>query len=74
MIQSDTYPERHYVSVPFDLKRRTNDPNTRQSIHTRKFAPWTLAGYVACFDLQKADRIESYLKSGSGRAFAKKLF
>jgi putative endonuclease len=74
MLQSETHPERFYVGVTFDLKRRMNDHNTGQSIHTKKFAPWTLVGYVAFSDHEKADRFETYLKSGSGRAFAKKHF
>ena len=74
MIQSDTYPERYYVGVTIDLKRRMNDHNTGQSSHTKKFTPWTLVGYLAFSDLEKADRFEAYLKTGSGRAFAKKHF
>jgi predicted GIY-YIG superfamily endonuclease len=48
------------------------DHNTGKSIHTAKFAPWTLECYLAFPEKQKAYDFEKYLKSHSGRAFAKK--
>jgi putative endonuclease len=74
MIQSETHPERYYVGVTLDLKRRMTDHNTGQSIHTNKFMPWKLIGHIAFSDHDKADRFEKYLKSAPGRAFAKKHF
>ena len=74
MLQSQVDPARHYVGCTFDLKKRMADHNAGQSPHTSKFAPWTLTGYIAFSDHAKADRFETYLKTGSGRAFAKKHF
>jgi hypothetical protein len=36
--------------------------------------PWALQTYFGFSDSAKADKFEQYLKSGSGRAFAKKHF
>ncbi|MFN3313423.1 MAG: GIY-YIG nuclease family protein [Hyphomonas sp.] len=74
MLQSLPEPMRYYVGSTIDLKRRFADHNSGQSVHTRKFLPWTLIGYVAFSDPAKADKFEAYLKTGSGRAFAKKHF
>jgi hypothetical protein len=57
-----------------DLKKRFGEHNRSESVHTRKFTPWSLVGYVAFSDREKADRFEAYLKTASGRAFAKKHF
>jgi hypothetical protein len=40
--------------------------------HTSKYVPWRLRSYVAFTDEALAFAFERYLKSGSGRAFAKK--
>ncbi len=40
--------------------------------HTSKFRPWRLKTYIAFNDVKQAFAFEKYLKSGSGRAFAKK--
>ncbi|TSC79170.1 MAG: excinuclease ABC subunit C [Candidatus Peregrinibacteria bacterium Gr01-1014_25] len=46
--------------------------NSGQSIHTNRFKPWKLMTYVTFDNRQKAESFERYLKSHSGRAFAKK--
>ena len=40
----------------------------------RKFGPWRMSTYFAFSDEARAFAFERYLKSGSGRAFAKKHF
>jgi hypothetical protein len=45
---------------------------TQASPHTSKFSPWELKTYVAFSDDAQAFAFEKYLKSASGRAFAKK--
>jgi hypothetical protein len=37
-----------------------------------QYAPWRLKTYIAFSDAQRALVFEKYLKSASGRAFAKK--
>ena len=74
MLQSETELKRHYVGATFDLRKRLREHNEGKSLHTKKFMPWKLVGYIAFSDNEKADKFETYLKSASGRAFAKKHF
>lgn len=72
IIRSATSPEKDYIGATADLKRRIADHNTGKSIHTAKFTPWELMWYSAFPDKHRALEFEKYLKSHSGRAFAKK--
>lgn len=74
MLQSESEPDRYYVGCTGDLKKRFAAHNNGQSIHTSKHMPWMLTGYVAFTDADKARKFEAYLKTGSGRAFAKRHF
>jgi hypothetical protein len=40
--------------------------------HTSKYGPWRLKTYIAFSNEKQAAAFEKYLKSASGRAFAKK--
>jgi putative endonuclease len=64
--------ERFYVVVTGDLRARLKKHNAREVPHTSKFAPWRIKTYVAFSDDKQARAFEQYLKSGSGRAFARK--
>jgi putative endonuclease len=74
LLRSVSFPERHYVGCTSNLPRRLEEHNSGQSMHTKKFIPWDLQAYFAFTDHGKADAFEKYLKTGSGRAFAKKHF
>ena len=74
VLQSESNPDRYYTDCTIDLKKRHSEHNKGESTHTKKFVPWKLVGYIAFSDHDKADKFERYLKSGSGRAFAKKHF
>lgn len=71
-IQSENNPERYYVGLTSDIERRLEEHNAGKSIHTNKFRPWKLVTYTAFVDKSRAEKFESYLKTSSGRAFAKK--
>lgn len=74
MLKSERFPDRCYTGSTVDLKKRLQEHNNGQSGHTRKYIPWRLLGYVALSDHGKADAFEAYLKTASGRAFAKRHF
>jgi len=74
MLESAPSPDKHYVGCTADLKRRFHDHNLGQSPHTKKDGPWRLRCYVAFDDDKRAESFEKYLKTGSGRAFAKRHF
>jgi putative endonuclease len=66
---------RHfYVGLTQNLPRRFASHNAGQSPHTAKFRPWRIRTYHAFDDRKRAEAFEKYLKSGSGRAFARKRF
>lgn len=63
-----------YVGMTDDLRARLSKHNAGEVSHTSKYRPWRLRTYIAFDDEQRAILFEKYLKSGSGRAFAKKHF
>ncbi len=69
---SDAYPARFYTGITCELKARIAKHNAGDVPHTSKYRPWSLNTYIAFSDETKALAFERYLKSGSGRAFAKK--
>lgn len=72
ILQSMVHAERHYIGVTGDLKARFRRHNSGQVSHTSKYLPWRVKTYVGFSDEERAISFEKYLKSGSGRAFARK--
>ncbi len=72
ILQSVQSLERYYVGVTADLRARLRRHNAGEVTHTSKYAPWAVKTYVAFSDEKQAHAFEKYLKSPSGRAFAKK--
>ncbi|QQR68997.1 MAG: GIY-YIG nuclease family protein [Alphaproteobacteria bacterium] len=64
--------EHFYVGVTDDLRARLKMHNAGNVPHTSKYKPWNLKTYTAFSDEDQAFAFERYLKSPSGRAFAKK--
>jgi putative endonuclease len=71
ILQSLAQEERFYTGITDDLDARLLRHNAGAVTHTSKFRPWRIKTYVAFADDARAIAFESYLKSGSGRAFAK---
>jgi putative endonuclease len=71
-IQSENNPDRYYVGLTTNVKKRLAEHNSGKSIYTNKFRPWKLVSYTAFIDKFRAEKFEAYLKTSSGRAFAKK--
>jgi len=69
---STSAPEHYYVGVTGNLRARLRKHNAREVSHTSKFAPWAIQTHIAFTNVKKAVAFEKYLKSASGRAFAKK--
>jgi len=65
-------PDTFYSGLTDDLRLRLKKHNAGEVSHTSKFRPWRVKTYVAFSDEEQAVRFERYLKSPSGRAFAKK--
>jgi predicted GIY-YIG superfamily endonuclease len=74
ILRSDADPERHYVGLTSDVERRRHWHNTGPSGVTVRHRPWSLVVSLEFADARIAGRFERYLKTGSGRAFAKRHF
>ena len=74
IIRSRKDDRQIYTGFTADLKQRIDDHNNGNSIHTKKYIPWTLEFYSAFIEKEKALEFERYLKSGSGIAFRNKRF
>jgi putative endonuclease len=64
--------DRHYVGVTSDLRARLRAHNSGEVVYISKYAPWAIKTYVAFSDEAQAFAFKKYLKTASGRAFAKK--
>jgi len=69
---SPAFPDQEYLGATADLKQLVSDHNAGRSSHTSKYRPWTLIWYCAFPNKHTALAFEAYLKSHSGRAFARK--
>lgn len=63
--------DHFYTGLTDDLDARLSKHNSGAVTHTSKFRPWRIQTYVAFTEEDRATAFEKYLKSGSGRAFAK---
>lgn len=63
-----------YSGLTSDPRRRLDDHNAGRCPHTVRHRPWQLHVVIEFPDEPRAIRFERYLKSGSGRAFAKRHF
>ena len=64
----------YYTGCTSDLDDRLNRHSKGENTYTKERLPVSLAYYSAFIDKYKAYEFEKYLKSGSGKAFAKKRF
>ena len=72
ILESEKLPGRFYTGLTDDLTDRLRRHNSGDVPHTAKFAPWCVKTVAAFRERQKAGEFEQYLKTSSGRAFAKK--
>ena len=72
ILQCERDAEHFYAGITDDLDARLSKHNSGEVAHTVKYRPWRIKTYIAFSDEGRAFAFEKYLKSGSGRAFAKK--
>jgi predicted GIY-YIG superfamily endonuclease len=65
---------KFYIGLSSDVDARLSDHNMGRCPHTASRRPWQLHVILEFSDEKRAIRFERYLKSGSGRAFAKRHF
>ncbi len=74
LIKSIANPWEYYIGLTGSVKDRLRQHNEGLSTHTARFRPWELVVFVGFVDEGEAGRFERYLKSGSGREFARRHF
>jgi putative endonuclease len=74
LLRSVADPTRPYVGLTHDLEARLVAHNAGRCAHTARHRPWEVVVAVRFADEPTAIRFERYLKSGSGRAFARRHF
>jgi len=72
ILQSELEVKHFYVGRTEDLRTRIKKHNAGEVPHTAKFKPWHIKTAVAFGEEKRAVEFEHYLKTASGRAFAKK--
>ena len=72
ILHSQLNDAHFYVGRTEDLRARLKKHNSGEVPHTAKFRPWKIKTAIAFSEEKSAVEFERYLKSGSGRAFAKK--
>ena len=72
ILVSQKNPTIHYKGVTRDLKARVLKHNDGACPHTLKNRPWRIETAIAFTSEIKARAFEKYLKTGSGREFARR--
>ena len=72
ILESEKVSGRFYTGLTDDLADRLRRQNAGDVPHTAKFAPWRVKTAIAFRDRSRAAAFERYLKTSSGRAFARK--
>jgi putative endonuclease len=73
-LRSVSSPDQVYIGLTDDLHSRLRKHNEGAVRHTAKFRPWEIEVAVAFRFRSKAALFERYLKTGSGREFARLHF
>ena len=74
ILVSEENHEMHYSGATRTLSARLVEHNRGKCPHTAKHRPWKIETAVAFRSEAKARRFELYLKTGSGREFARRHF
>jgi putative endonuclease len=74
LLRSVNVPTEAYIGLTSDVQTRLDAHNAGRSGHTARYRPWALVASIELADQAIAVRFERYMKSGSGRAFAKRHF
>ena len=64
----------HYTGITRDLKQRVREHNRGKCAQSAQHRPWRIETAIAFKSESKARAFEKYLKSGSGREFARRHF
>lgn len=72
VLRSELDKNQRYYGSTSDIKKRLIAHNNGQSPHTSKYKPWRVVWFAGFETREKAQEFERYLKTASGKAFARK--
>ena len=72
ILVSEKHEKRQYIGYSQDLRTRVSDHNKGKNVSTRSGRPWRLVFYAGFESETEARGFEAYLKTASGKAFARK--
>jgi predicted GIY-YIG superfamily endonuclease len=72
VLRNGATPPRFYTGLTSHVPSRLSDHNTGRCHHTASGRPWTVDLVIAFPGERRAVKLERYLKSGSGVAFAQR--
>jgi len=74
ILRSLREPTEYYVGSTSNVVARLADHNAGVSAHTAKHRPWKTLVVIEFDEEEPAVEFEQYLKTGSGREFARRHF
>jgi putative endonuclease len=74
ILKSLSADSEYYVGVTSDFKARLDAHNAGLSVHTARHRPWRALVVIEFDEEEPALTFEGYLKTGSGREFARRHF
>ena len=74
ILKSIGIPHEYYVGVTSDPEARLRNHNSGMSAHTARHRPWRTLICIEFDEEAPALEFERYLKTGSGREFARRHF
>ena len=74
VLKSACQKPHFYIGLTHDVRGRLADHNAGRCPHTARSRPWHLHVTIELPDERRGIEFERYVKSGSGRAFAKRHF
>jgi predicted GIY-YIG superfamily endonuclease len=74
ILQSERDSRQPYIGLTSNIVARLREHNAGENPSTAPYKPWRLVLSMDFADEKTAIRFERYLKSGSGRGFAKRHF
>jgi len=72
IIQSQRDANHFYTGYTENIEQRLSEHNSGKCVYTLRHQPWKFKTVLSFSNKQKALAFEKYLKTQSGRAFAKK--
>ena len=74
IMKSIAAPDEYYVGVTSNVDLRLRAHNEGLSAHTSRHRPWRTLVVIEFDEEEPAVKFERYLKTGSGREFARRNF